>query len=327
MPQGLRIGRRGSLSLAAAATLPRPGFAQEFPNRPVTIIVQYPPGGSTDIAARMLQPGLSAALGQPVVVENRPGGAGNVGFDAVVRARADGHTLLVTNLGPITVSPHTLTTLSIDPMTALIPVALVNRTPMLAAVHPDVPHASLAAFTAWAKQQRGRVSIGNSGQGAIGHIAMTMVAMRLGIEVEPVPYRGIALALQDLVAGRLTGVMDSLVSSQALIREGKAAGLFVTGEARSPRLPDVPTLMESGLPDIAFYGWNGLFAPAGTPPAVVERLHAAANRALSDPAIGERMRGVGSEAGQASREAFTAMVRADHARWGETVRGAGIRAE
>jgi tripartite-type tricarboxylate transporter receptor subunit TctC len=323
------IGRRTALAWAAAWPLPAlaQGGQPDFPSRPITIIVQYPPGGSTDIAARMLQPGLSAALGQPVVVENRPGGAGNIGFDAVARARPDGHTLLVTNLGPITVSPHTLATLSIDPMTALVPVALVNRTPMMAAVHPAVPHASLAAFADWAKRQDGKASFGNSGQGAIGHIAMTMIAMRLGIAIEQVPYRGIALALQDLVAGRISGVMDSLVSSQALVREGKAAGLFVTGETRSPFLPQVPTLMESGMPDVAFYGWNGLFAPTGTPDAVVDALHAAANRALAEPAVAERIRGVGSEPGQASRADFARMVRDDHARWGEVVKRAGIRVE
>jgi tripartite-type tricarboxylate transporter receptor subunit TctC len=335
------MGRRGTAAVAAgaaAAVLARPAPAQRgggegvgggagFPNRPVTLIVQYPPGGSTDIAARLLEAGLEARLGQTVTVENRPGGSGNVGFEAVTQAPPDGHTLLVTNIGPVTVSPHTLSTLAIDPMAALVPVALINRTPLLAAVNREVPHGSLAEFAAWAKERRGGLTFATSGQGAIGHVAMTLVLQRLGVEMEHLPYRGTAPAIPDLVAGRLTAIMDSLVSTQGLIREGRAAGLFVTGARRAEVLPGVPTLAESGMPDLVFYGWNGVFAPAGTPPALLARLHAAVSAVLADPATAEPLRAMGSDPGQATQAEFAAMVQADHARWGEVVRRAGIRAD
>jgi tripartite-type tricarboxylate transporter receptor subunit TctC len=324
------IGRRQATQMIGATALGltagRAG-AQDLSGRPVTIVVQYAPGGSTDIAARILAQFLAPELGQSVLVENRPGGAGNVGFDAVVRSKPDGSTLLVTNLGPITVSPHTMSTLSIDPITQLMPVAMVNRTPMMASVHPDVPSGSLQEFVAYVRSKREPLPFGTSGQGAIGHVAMMLVCQRLGITLEHVPYRGIAPALQDVIAGRLTAAVDSLVSMQGLVREGRLRGLFVTGAERSSQLPEVKTLAESGLPDLVFYGWNGLFAPAGTPASVITRLEDAVARALRNPQLRERFSGLGTEPGSGSSEQFAETVRAEHKRWGEVVRSAGIRVE
>lgn len=314
------------LALPAAARAQGTGAAP-WPTRPVTLVVGFPPGGQTDFAARVIQPQLTAALGQAVAIDNRGGAGGNLGTEAVLRARPDGYTLLAGNSSPMAINPHTFPNMRIDPL-ELVPIGLALQSSMVLCVHPSVPATNAAEFAAWVKSRPGGLDYGAASAGSLSHCAMELLRTRIGNpRMESIPYRGSGPAMQDFIANRFGAMFDGASVVAPFLKAGQLRGILVTGERRSPAFPDVPTATEQGLEDFAFTAWIGLFAPRGTPPEVVARVNAAMNAALADPQVRERITVQGDEPGGGTPEQFGAMVRRDHARWGEVVRASNIRVE
>ncbi|MFT8246176.1 Bug family tripartite tricarboxylate transporter substrate binding protein [Roseomonas sp. BN140053] len=330
------LSRRGVLGaglLGAGATLlARPALAQTaapaaWPTRPVTLVVGFPPGGQTDFAARIIQPGLASALGQPVVIDNRGGAGGNLGTEAVLRARPDGYTLLAGNSSPMAINPHTFPNMTVDPL-ELTPIGLSLQSSLILCVHPSVPANNVAEFAAWAKAQPRGVDYGSPAAGSMSHCAMELLRSRIGNpEMQSIPYRGSGPAMQDFIAGRFSAMFDAASVVAPFVRAGQVRGILATGAQRSPAFPDTPTATEQGISDFAFVAWVGLFAPRGTPEEIVRKANTALNTAVNDPAARERVLGQGDEPGGGTAEAFAQMVRRDHARWGEVVRSSNIRAD
>jgi tripartite-type tricarboxylate transporter receptor subunit TctC len=324
-----RLDRRTLFGLAAGAlAAPRLANAQAgWPNRPITLVVGFPPGGQTDFAARVLQPGLTEALGQSVVIDNRGGAGGNIGTDAVLRARPDGYTLLAGNSSPMAINPHTMGPLRFDPL-QLAPVGMMLQSSLILCVHPSVPARTVQDFAAWARPQNGNVDYGSPSSGSLSHVAMELLRTRLApLPMEHIPYRGSGPAMQDFIAGRFSAMFDGASVVAPFLQAGQVRGLLATGQNRSPAFPDIPTSAEAGLQDFTFTAWIGLFAPRGTPPEVIARLNDALNKAVADPAARERITRNGDEPGGGTPEQLGEVVRRDHARWGEVVRAANIRAE
>ena len=320
--------RRAALG-AGAALLAAPGIAraQAWPTRPVNVIVGFPPGGQTDFAARIVGPGMQAALGQPVVIENRGGAGGNIGTEAVLRARPDGYTLLAGNIAPMTINPHTFQGMTINPLD-LAPVGLSLQSSLILCVHPSVPARTVPELTAWIRAQPRGADYGVGSAGSLTHCSMELFRQRIGNPaMEMIPYRGSGPAMADFVAGRFPLLFDGASVVAPFIRANQVRPILVTGPERTPAFPDVPTATEAGLTDFSFVGWIGLYAPRGTPPEIIARANAALNTALSDPTVRERITSVGDEPGGGTAEAFGEMTRRDHARWGAVVRAAGIKAE
>ena len=325
LPRRAALGT-GLAALAAGLAAPRPARAQAWPSRPVTIVVGFPPGGQTDFAARMIQNGMAAALGQPVVIDNRGGAGGNIGTEAVLRARPDGYTLLAGNSSPMAINPHTFPGMTINPL-ELAPIGLSLQSSLILCVHPSVPATNVQELTAWIKAQRGGVNYGSPAAGSLSHCAMELFRERIGKpEMESVPYRGSGPAIQDFIAGRFSAMFDGASVMAPFVKAGQLRALMVTGAQRSPAFPDVPTSAEQGLADFTFTAWIGLFAPRGTPDEVIRRIYAAQTTALADPTLRERITSQGDEPGGGTMEEFAAMVRRDHARWGEVVRANNITA-
>ncbi|UFN49723.1 tripartite tricarboxylate transporter substrate binding protein [Roseomonas sp. OT10] len=326
-PLTRRLALGAGLGGLAAAALPSGAGAQgNWPSRPVTVVVGFPPGGQTDFAARIVQPGLGAALGQTIVIENRGGAGGNIGTEAVLRARPDGYTLLAGNSSPIAINPHTFPSMTINPL-ELIPIGLTLQSSLILCVHPSVPATNVAELTAWIKAQRNGVNYGTPAAGSLSHCAMELFRERIGRpEMESVPYRGSGPAIQDFIAGRFSLMFDGASVMAPYLKAGQLRGILVTGANRSPAFPDIPTATEQGLQDFTFTAWIGLFAPKGTPAEIVQKIYAAQNTALQDPTMRERITSQGDEPGSGTMEEFAAMVRRDHARWGEVVKANNITA-
>jgi tripartite-type tricarboxylate transporter receptor subunit TctC len=324
-------GRRRILMLAGAAALPRlaaPARAQTaWPDRPLRIIVPFPPGGSNDIIARQLAEALREPLGQPVVVENRAGAGGNVGADAVAKAAPDGTTLLLTAPGPLAINEHLFRTMPFAPARDFAPVALVASVPIVLMVAPALPARSVAELVALAKREPGRVAFGSSGNGSTNHLAGELFKAMAGIEIVHVPYRGAAPAMTDLVAGQIQMMFDNMPAALPQVREGRVRGLAVAGTTRAAALPELPTVAESGLPGFEAEAWFGLVAPAATPPAARRRLEEAVVRVLADPALRARFAQGGAEPGTGAGEAFAAFITAERAKWGRVVESSGARAD
>ncbi|MCK8787874.1 tripartite tricarboxylate transporter substrate binding protein [Roseomonas sp. NAR14] len=333
-----RVSRRTALGTLGLGTLglgaPGLGLSSRalaqgqaaWPSRPVTLIVGFPPGGQTDFAARVIQPGLSAALGQPVVIDNRGGAGGNLGTEAVLRARPDGYTLLAGNSSPIAINPHTFPGMTINPLD-LASIGLSLKSPMVLCVHPSVPARNVAELTAWIKAQSGGVDYGTPAAGSLSHCAMELFRSRIGgPPMENIPYRGSGPAIQDFIAGRFNLMFDGASVVAPFVKAGQLRALLVTGTERSPAFPDVPTATEQGLRDFVFYAWIGLFAPKGTPAEIIAKANAALNTAVRDPQARERVVSQGDDIGGGTPEEFAAMVRRDHAMWGEVVRANNITA-
>ncbi len=322
-----RIPRRALLGAAGALAAPGLAGAQgAWPTRPVTLVVGFPPGGQTDFAARVLQPGMQAALGQPVVIDNRGGAAGNLGTEAVLRARPDGYTLLVGNSAPMTITPHTMGPLTFDPLQAT-PIGMMLQSSLILCVHPSVPARTVQEFIAWARQQNGRANYGSSSAGSLTHTAMELLRMRAApLPIEHVPYRGSGPALQDFIANRFSAMFDAASVMAPFIQTGQLRGILATGATRSPAFPDIPTATEQGVPDFAFKAWIGLYGPPGLPADIVARVNAALNQAL-DAATKERMTSRGDEPGGGTAQELGEITRRDHAVWGQVVRTGNIRAE
>jgi tripartite-type tricarboxylate transporter receptor subunit TctC len=298
-----------------------------WPTRPITLVVGFPPGGQTDFAARVLQPGLSAALGQPVAIDNRGGAGGNIGTDLVLRARPDGYTLLAGNASPMAINPHTMGPLNFDPL-QLTPVGMMLQSSLILCVHPSVPARTVQEFAAWVRPQNGRVDYGSASSGSLSHVAMELMRMRLNpLPMEHIPYRGSGPAMQDFIAGRFSAMFDGASVVAPFLQANQLRGILATGQNRSPAFPDIPTSAEAGLQDFTFTAWIGMFAPRGTPPEIVARLNQALNTAVQDPAARDRITRQGDEPGGGTPEQLAEATRRDHARWGEVVRAANIRAE
>jgi tripartite-type tricarboxylate transporter receptor subunit TctC len=301
--------------------------AEPYPGRPIKMIVPFPPGGA-DVMARLVAEPLSAALGQPVIVENRGGGGGGtVGAKSVAGADADGYTLLFTSPGPLTTSAAVYRKLDYDPVRSFAPVAMIATSPFVLVVHPAVPVASVQEFVTYAKANPGKVSHASVGHGTLPHLFFELFKQRTGIEMVHVPYRGSAPAITDLLAGQVQLYIDNTRNIASFIRAGKLRPLAVTSDARTPEFPELPTIGESGYREFLATYWNGVLAPAGTPPAIVEKLNATINASLQT----EQMRASVATLGMAPRTAtppeFAALIAAEFEKWLAVAKAADIKVE
>ena len=324
---------RRTLTLAAtilaAAGLFVPGaaaLAQGFPGKPITLVVNFPPGGAADVIGRALAQQLGEQLKQQVVVTNRPGANGNLGADAVAKSPADGHTLLMSSGGAMTVNPFLYASKPFDPVKDLVPVASAARVLVFLMAHPSVPVKDAKEFFAYVKAHPGRLSYGSAGSGSSPHLAGEMMKKQLGLFAVHVPYRGAAPALVDLLAGNVQFMFDPGPGLRHA-KEGKLKLLAVGSPKRASAYPDVPTLAESGVPGFDADTVFGLYAPGATPAAVVNQLHDEINKALATPKVQEVIRSLGAEPMIGTRAEFIARQEADRARFGAFIRENRITAD
>ena len=302
------------------------GTAYAFPDKPVKIIVAFPPGGGTDIVARLLAPRLGEAWGQAVIVENRAGASGTIGTEAAARAEPDGHTLFMATMGNMTANQH-LYKMALDPLRALAPITKVVDVHFVFMANPALPAGSVGELIELAKRRPGEIAYSSSGPGGAPHLAMELFKRRAGVDLTHVPYKGSGPGMTDLIGGRVMLTMDSLVQSLPHIKAGRIKALAVLGPKRAALLPEVPTIAESGLPGYALTNWFGLLAPAATPRDVLTKLNTDATRALKDKDLEKRIADLGADVVGNSAEEFGAAMRAESAQWAEIIKAAGIRAE
>jgi tripartite-type tricarboxylate transporter receptor subunit TctC len=309
------------LLLAFAAA----GAAAQFPDRPLRLIVPQAPGSATDTVARILAPEMARPLGQPVVVENRPGGALTIGIDAVAKSAPDGYTIGMGPIGALAITRHMVAKLPYDIERDLQPVALVAKGHLLLAVTPSLPVKSVRELVDLAKRTPGKLVNASSSNGSPGHVAGELFKYMTGTDIVHVPYKGGAMAINDLIAGHVQIIFESLNSIAPHARSGKVKALAVSGARRSPGFPELPTIAEAGVPGYEAGTWSGVIAPAGLQAAVLARLNAAVNEAIRAPVFVERFASIGDEPAGGTPEDFAATIRRDSARWGEVVRRSGAK--
>ena len=298
--------------------------AQGYPDRPIRVIAPFPAGGLADVLARAVGDEMSKSLGQPVIVENRAGAGGNTGADAVAKAAPDGYTLLMSSAGILTANQFLYAKMPFDAETAFVPVSNVASMSMLVVVNPKVEAKTLKEFVALAKAQPGKINFGSPGIGTTGHLGLAMLMHAAGVKITHVPYRGAAPAVTDLLAGQIDGVVDNPPTVIAHIQSGKLRPLAVAARERMALLPDVPTAAEQGVSNYEASSWFGVAAPAGTPPAIVARLHQAIAAAVRTTVMQERFGKSGARLLGNSPQDFAAQIRAERASWGEIIKAANI---
>jgi tripartite-type tricarboxylate transporter receptor subunit TctC len=323
----MRITRRIALALVAAATAAGaaafPAAAQEWPTRPLSIVVPFPPGGAADVLGRALADQLTRRLGQQVVVENRPGAGAAIGAAHVARSAPDGHTLLIGTVSTHAMNPILNPDGGYDPLADFTPIGPIADVPFVLVVHPSVAADGVPALIELAKSRPGALAYASAGNGTSNHLAGELFKLSTGTDMLHVPYRGSAPALQDTMAGQTQVMFDLAVTALAQMRAGTVRALAVTGERRSPRAPDLPTVAET-VPGYGVTAWFGLFGPAGMPAAATARLSEALRASLDDPEMKRLLDAQGAEAMSASPAEFADFVRAEHAKWGRVIREAGI---
>ena len=319
---------RRAFAAATASTVAGPLLAQTgWPSRPITVLVPNPPGGGTDFAARLFQDSLSRALGASVVIDNRPGANGNIAILAAVRAAPDGHTLLMQYSGYHAGNPAMMRDPGWDPVRDLQPVGMATVAPHGIFVSPELPVSDLAGFIAHAKSRPGRLNYASSGNGSVQHIAGALFSRAIGVEMTHVPYRGAAPALQDVAGGRVEMFITTPSSAIGLVRGGKLKALAVASEARVAALPEVPTAAEAGLPGFVVDAWFAFFAPAGTPPEIVQRINAALREATTQPDLRRRAEEGGVILRPLTVAEMDAVARREIETLGRTIRENGITLE
>ena len=310
-----------SLLLAVAAA----SAAAQYPDRPIRFIVPQAPGSATDTVARILAPEMARQLGQPMVVENRPGGALTVGIDAVAKAAPDGYTISLGPIGAMAITRHMVAKLPYDIERDLQPVALVAHGSLLLAVSPSLPVHSVRELIDLARKEPGKLTNASSSNGSPGHVAGELFKYMTGTDIVHVPYKGGAMAINDLIAGHVQVMWESLNSIAPHARSGKVRALAVSGAKRSPAFPDLPTIAEASVPGYEAGSWTGVIAPAGLPRAVLNRLNLAVNEAIRSRPFVERFTLLGDEPAGGTPEQFAELIRTDSARWGEVIRRSGAK--
>ena len=301
--------------------------AQDYPNKPVRLVVPFSPAGTTDVLARLVGERLSASLGQQFVVDNRPGAAGNIGTAQVAKAEPDGYTLLMGTVGTHAINSSIYPTLPYDPVKDFAPVTLVATVPNVLVVNPEVPANSVKELIALAKEKPGELNFASSGNGTSIHLSGELFKTMAGVDMVHVPYKGSGPAVVDLLGGQVDMMFDNLPSSAPQIKAGKLRPLAVTTKERSPMLPDVPTMAEAGVPGFESYSWFGILAPAGTPEAIVNKLQGEIAKALADPAMRERFAEVGAVPVGDTPAEFADLIAAETAKWAKVVEEAGVKLE
>ena len=302
-------------------------FAQSYPSKPVRIIVPFAPGGAVDITARAIAPGLTEQLGQSFIVDNRGGAGGIIGADLVAKSAPDGYTLLMGSNSTVSVAPSLYPKNPYHPVRDFAPVSLVATMPFVLDVHPSVPVRTVKDLIALAKTKPGRLSMASGGTGSSNQLVGELFQLLTGVKFTHVPYKGAAPAGIDLMAGQVDLLFDQLASSANYIKSGKLRAVAVTSKARAAVIPQVPTMLESGVPDFEATNITGVLAPAGTSAEIVARLHAAVVKSLSQGPVRERLAGIGVEAVGSTPEQFSTYIKEDFARWTKVVKDANIKVE
>ena len=310
----------------AIAAVSISAFAQDYPAKPITVVVSYAAGGNNDLRARQLAVPVSAELGKPILTENRPGASGNIGHATLARAAPDGYTIGIGAMGPLAVNPALFPNMGFDPKD-FAPIVLIERAPLVLVTKADKPYKSLKDVIAAAKAKPGSLTIGNAGSGGAHHLASKAFEQAAGIEMIDVPYKGGGPAAGALLAGEIDMMFEQTYAALPSIAAGKTRALAVTSEKRLPSLPDVPTMAELGYPQVTLSNWLGLIAPKGTPPDIVRKLNEAYNKALATPDIRDKIVGPGNEIGGGTPEAFAAFIDSENKRWTTLVKAAGIKVE
>lgn len=307
-------------ALVAVALAPGVAAAQSYPTKPVRFIVPFTPGGNTDVQGRLIAQRLSAMWGQQVVVDNRPGAGGTLGVETAARSQPDGYTLVLASFGNILAGPALYKKLPYDPLKDLAPVVLVSTPPGLLIAHPGLPAKNVKELIAYARSNPGRLNYGSAGNGTWNHLFAELFKSSAGIEMTHVPYRGAAPAVTDVVGGQIQLGMAPFPPTLQHIRSGRLRALAVTSAKRSPILPEVPTVSESGLPGYEAVGWFGVLAPAGTPKPIVEKTNRDINRVFDEPKVKAAFAADGTEPAGGTPEALAKSMRVGIAKWGKLVR-------
>jgi tripartite-type tricarboxylate transporter receptor subunit TctC len=307
----------------AASVVSISAFAQAWPTGNVTVVVPWPPGGPSDIAARPLSKSLTEALGKNFIIDNRAGGGGNIGTAAVARANPDGHTLLITSSAPIVINPSLYKNMSFDPLKDLAPVTNLLRVPLVLVAHPSVPAKNLKELIALIQSKKGSYSYASSGNGTPQHLTGELFKAVAKVDMAHVPYKGSAPAISDLLGGHIPIMFDSTIAIMPHIKGGKVKPIAISSAKRSPLLPDVPTFAEAGLPALESYAWYGLFAPAKTPKAVIAKINSEAVKMMKSPEFAKVRADTGSDFVGDTPENFTKFVRAESTRWSKVVKDSG----
>lgn len=314
-------------ALGAAALGHGLAFAQAYPSKPIKLIVGYAPGGSADITARLVADKLRTELGQSVIVENRPGAGGNIGTEVVAHAAPDGYTLLLAAAGQIVINPSMYKKLSFDVAKDLVPVTQIQTEHNLMVVTPSLPVKTVDELVAYGKANPDKLTFASPGGGSPAHLAGELLNQMTGIKARHVPYKGSAPALNDLMAGHVAMAIDNMPALLPQVRAGKLRALAVASSKRAAAAPDIPTAEEAGLNGYVVTAWKGLMAPAGTPPAVINRLHAAMVKVLAAPETKERMVAMGAEPVGSTPDQFGQLIKAETASWSALVKSTGAALE
>jgi tripartite-type tricarboxylate transporter receptor subunit TctC len=311
----------------AASLLATAALAQGYPAKPIRLIVPFAAGGGNDSVARLVGKHLSDSLGQPLVIDNRPGAGGVLGAELAAKAAPDGYTLFLGGVGSHAINPNLSDSLPYDPIRDFAPVALLAQAPLVLVVHPSVPADSFKAFVALARARPGQLNYASNGNGSSSHLAAVMFDSMTGVDMVHVPYKGLSPALTDLLSGRVQLMFSSVVAILPHIKAEKLRGLAVTGNRRLPSIPALPTIAESGLPGYEASSWYGVLAPAGTPREIVARLNAELVKALAQPEVRTSLLAEGAEPIGGTPEQFAAHIRYEKERLGKLIREAKIRLE
>lgn len=302
--------------------------AQSWPQKPVRVIVPFAPGGASDLMPRLVGEKLTAMWGQPVLIENRPGAAGNIGMEAGARAAPDGYTLLAAPNGNLVVNPHMYSRLAYDVFKDLAPVTRIAAVQNVLVVHPDVPAKTVKELVTLAREKPGTLNFGSPGNGSQAHVAVELLKLELGLDLVHVPYQGVGPAMKDLLGGRISLMVAQVPAALPYIKAGKLRALAVASSAPLAALPEVPTIATAaGLPGFEAVSWYALMAPAGTPREVIAKIHGDVAKALQLPEVRERLAGMGAEPSGESPAELAARIKAEYERWGEVVRKANIKAD
>jgi tripartite-type tricarboxylate transporter receptor subunit TctC len=299
-------------------------LAQPYPSKPVKLVVTYPPGGSSDLMARILGQKLSELWGQPVIVESKPGAAGSIGMDYAAHQAPDGYSFVIGNLGPVTVNPL-LSKVPYDIERDFIAVSLISTGPNILVVNPATPVKTLAELVAYARANPGKMNFGSSGAGSVAHLSGEMFKNIAKLDITHIAYKGGILSVQDLVAGHVQIVFSDALPVMQFIKSGRLRALATTGPERSPSMPDIPTCAESGMPGLVAVNWWGVLLPAGTPKAIVQKFHADIVKVMKDADLKERFAQLGVDAVSSTPEDFAAFMRAEAVKYAKLIKDADIK--